>query len=426
MALSSLQVQQDAALYFNNTFNEELALGLRAVLAKDNNYTLFRWEDRWAWATFSSVFACLIAADAVVLNRNPRRLTLRNAVLYSLFWIACAFGFCGWVWHSYGQVQASMWMSGYILEWMLSFDNIFVFHLIFKAYGTPDHLKQRPLYFGICGAVFFRLVFLFVGEYLMHAMFLMHIIFGFFLVYTGLKTFLVDDDDDEDPTQHPLVQWLQQKLPFVAVYDTNGAFFIRVPEDENGKTLMPDLRTTQTVEVDETTPLVSQYGTVDVSAIENASRGKLRATMLFLVVCCLEISDLLFAVDSVSAIVAQVNDLFLAYTSAVFAMLGLRAVFFIIDALVSLFTFLKYGVGLVLMFVGAKLVLGRMVHVPAYVVCLVLVVAIAGSMLASVAQTRMQKLSKVPSGLGSDAWAKEKVMNGEQLPAQERTNVPAA
>eukprot|EP00927_Polykrikos_kofoidii_P018415 TRINITY_DN1852_c0_g1_i2.p1 TRINITY_DN1852_c0_g1~~TRINITY_DN1852_c0_g1_i2.p1 ORF type:complete len:443 (+),score=69.57 TRINITY_DN1852_c0_g1_i2:67-1329(+) len=420
MALSSLQVQQDAALYFNNTFNEELALGLRAVLAKDNNYTLFRWEDRWAWATFSSVFACLIAADAVVLNRNPRRLTLRNAVLYSLFWIACAFGFCGWVWHSYGQVQASMWMSGYILEWMLSFDNIFVFHLIFKAYGTPDHLKQRPLYFGICGAVFFRLVFLFVGEYLMHAMFLMHIVFGLFLVYTGLKTILVDDDDDEDPTQHPIVQWLQQKVPFVPVYDTNGAFFIRVPEDENGKT----------VEVDEAGPLVSQdeahYGIVDFSAIPNASRGNLRATMLFLVVCCLEISDLLFAVDSVSAIVAQVNDLFLAYTSAVFAMLGLRAVFFIIDALVSLFTFLKYGVGLVLMFVGAKLVLGRMVHVPAYVVCLVLVVAIAGSMLASVAQTRMQKLSKVPSGLGSDAWAKEKVMNGEQLPAQERTNVPAA
>merc|ERR1719482_2565531 len=116
-----------------------------------------------------------------------------------------------------------------------------------------------------------------------------------------------------------------------------------------------------------------------------------RATMLFLAVLCLEVSDILFAVDSVSAIVAQVPDLFLAYTSAVFAMLGLRATFFIIDVLVQLFSLLKYGVGIVLVFVGFKLIVGRFYHVPANIVCVVLVSSIAGSMVASVIQEKLEQ-----------------------------------
>merc|ERR1719377_442183 len=121
------------------------------------------------------------------------------------------------------------------------------------------------------------------------------------------------------------------------------------------------------------------------------SRTQKRATMLLLVVICLELSDLLFAVDSVSAIVAQVNDLFLAYTSAVFAMLGLRATFFIIDVLVQLFSLLKYGVSIVLVFIGVKLIVGRFYHVPASIVCIVLVGAIAGSMVASVIKERLEQ-----------------------------------
>merc|ERR1719272_588595 len=119
-----------------------------------------------------------------------------------------------------------------------------------------------------------------------------------------------------------------------------------------------------------------------------------RATMLFLVVVCLEVSDILFAVDSVSAIVAQVPDLFLAYTSAVFAMLGLRATFFIVDALVKLFTLLKYGVGAVLVFIGIKLIATHFYHVPPSVVCAVLVSCVGGSMLASVAQDRYEKMAE--------------------------------
>jgi len=382
-----------------SSFRDGLQFTLNAALTKDNHYTLFRYEDLSAWVTFSTVFLVLIIFDNVILHRNPAVLTVTRAIVYTLFWMLAAVGFCLWVAWWKSENDAYMWMSGYMLEWMLSFDNLFVFHLIFSVYGTPDHLKHRPLYLGILGAVVFRLVFIFIGEYLMHAMFFMHFVFGSFLVYTGIKT-VTADEDDEDPSQQPLVLWLQSKVPFVSVYDENGAFFVRVPVNDKGEADIPQEAYTKTV-ASETSPILAdedgensaRYGTVDFTAATRGceQRCEMRATMLFLVVCCLEISDLLFAVDSVSAIVAQVNDLFLAYTSAVFAMLGLRATFFIIDVLVQLFSLLKYGVAAVLVFVGVKLIIGRFYHVPASIVCVILVSAIGGSMVASVIQDKLEK-----------------------------------
>mmetsp|Transcript_62270 Transcript_62270/g.148624 ORF Transcript_62270/g.148624 Transcript_62270/m.148624 type:complete len:443 (-) Transcript_62270:42-1370(-) len=369
---------------------------VQAALAKDVHYTLFRWEDWPAWVIFTSVFSVLIVLDNFLLSRNPKALTISSAIIYTLFWIFCAVCFCGWVYTWYGPNEAFMWMSGYMLEWMLSFDNLFVFHLIFSVYGTPDHLKHRPLYLGICGAVVFRLIFIFIGEYLMHAMFFMHIIFGGFLVYTGIKT-VTDADDDEDPSQHWAVQMLQKSFPFVSAYDEQGRFFVRIPIDDNGKPLVSALNTPAAPvrEPTEDEPnQVPSYGSIDFASTPSSGRKtQLRATMLFLVVLCIEISDLMFAVDSVSAIVAQVNDLFLAYTSAVFAMLGLRATFFIIDVLVRLFSLLKYGVAAVLVFIGVKLMVGKIFHIPASIVCAVLVTAIASSMVASWVQDELKKKS---------------------------------
>jgi tellurite resistance protein TerC len=272
--------------------------------------------------------------------------------------------------------------------------------MIFNVYKTPDYQKHKALYLGICGAVFFRVIFIFVGEYLMHAMWFMHLVFGGFLIYTGVKTMVVDDED-EDPSQHPLVMYLQSKVPFVGGYDKNGAFFVNVPVDEQGKLLMPELYKPASggaADGGESAPLVSGkkaddgYGTVDFDMItakfNTNAKTQRHATMLFLVVCCLEISDLLFAVDSVSAIVAQVPDLFLAYTSAVFAMLGLRAMFFIIDVLAQLFSLLKYGVGIVLVFVGVKLCVGHWYHCPPAIVVGVLISAIVGSIIASIVKNK--------------------------------------
>jgi len=367
------------------------------ALKKDNGYTLFRWEDWPAWVIFSAVFLTLIVFDNVVLHRNPHALTVKTAVFYTLFWIFVAFGFCAWIAWWKSEAAAYMWASGYMLEWMLSFDNLFVFHLIFSVYCCPNNLKHRPLYLGIMGAVVFRLVFIFIGEYLMHAMWFMHFIFGGFLVYTGIKT-VSEDEEDEDPSQQPLVLWLQSHMSFISVYAKDASFFVRVPINDQGEPEIPEEAYVKE-EPCETDPILEaadaeekKIPVIDFSLVSTtARRSETRATMLFLVVCCLEISDVLFAVDSVSAIVAQVNDLFLAYTSAVFAMLGLRATFFIIDVLVQLFALLKYGVAIVLVFIGIKLILSKFYHIPAAIVCVILVGAIAGSMVASVIQEKLQK-----------------------------------
>jgi len=366
---------------------------------------LFKVEDFSAWLTFAMVFVALIVFDNFVLNRDAEELTIKRALRYTLFWICTACAFCGYVWFAYGHDSAFMWMSGYMLEWMLSFDNLFVFHLIFSVYGTPDHLKHRPLYLGICGAVAFRLLFIFAGEWMMRAMMFTHFIFGAFLVYTGIKT-LTADEEDEDPSQNAMVQWLQQKVPFINMYDKSGAFFVKVPVTADGIAIAPDgskYEPPQNDECPEAGKLSDDteggsYGTMDFSSYQgkatHSSRithWEMRATMLFLVVCCLEISDLIFAVDSVSAIVAQVPDLFLAYTSAVFAMLGLRATFFIIDVLVHMFELLKYGVSAVLVFVGVKLILSHHYHIPPGVVVLVLVTCIGSSILASVLKHELQE-----------------------------------
>jgi len=398
--------------HFDNTFRNDLQFTVEAALAKDNNVTLFRYEDMHAWVTFTCVFAVLITFDNVILNRNPAALTMKRAVLYSLFWMVMAVGFCFYIGYSKGETASYMWMSGYLLEWMLSFDNLFVFHMIFTAYGCPDNLKHRPLYLGILGAVVFRLVFIFVGEYLMHAFAFMHLVFGAFLIYTGVQT-VSGDDEDEDPSQHPFIVWLQSKVSFVSVYCAHGSFFVKVPLNDDGEAILPE---DAYVKATETTPIVSddseeqhaRYPVVDFEVANRGHQGRVetRATMLFLVVLCLEISDVLFAVDSVSAIVSAVNDLYLAYTSTVFAMLGLRAMFFVIDVLVKLFSLLKYGVAMVLVFVGVKLIMGRFFHIPTGIVCLVLFATIGGSMLASVVKEKY-----FPDEEEEDSKASPKVQN---------------
>jgi tellurite resistance protein TerC len=390
------------ALFDKHTVDAALTDGLRytidAAFAKDKSYTLFRYEDWPAWVLFTTVFLCLIIFDNVILNRNPAALTIGRAVAYTGFWIICAAGFCCWVAWWYSPASAYMWWSGYMLEWMLSFDNLFVFHLVFTSYACPNNLKHRPLFFGILGAVIMRLIFIFAGQFLMHAMGFMHLVFGAFLIYTGIQTLMADEEDD-DPSQQPLVVWLQNHMKFVNVYGSKGEFFVTCPINADGE---PDIPADAIVKPAQTeaSPLMEKgeeernIDVVDFSKLAGRQeRTETRATMLFLVCFCLNLCDLLFAVDSVSAIVAAVNDLFLAYTSAVFAMLGMRAIFFLIDIMVQLFTLLKYGVSFILVFIGIKLIVGKFYHIPSSVVCAVLFGALGFSMLASVIQGKLEDKS---------------------------------
>jgi len=388
--LQIMQHNSSALMVVETKYNEMVtSLGASLLYVEQATYDggepyhLFQSKDASAWITFSIVFAVLIIFDNFVLHRSNKALSLLAASMYTLFWVLCAGGFAGWVYYTRGQSSAFAWGSGYLLEWMLSFDNIFVFHLIFQVYGTPDDLKHKPLFWGICGAVFFRLIFLFIGEWMMHTMMFAHLLFGGFLIYTGIKS-VTADEEDEDPSKNWMVQFMSRRMAFVPYYDTKGNFFVKVPVDASSQPLLEG-RSGRPAGSSSDEP-EQGYGSVDFAAVRNAHPGvrtQTRATMLALVVICLEISDILFAVDSVSAIVAAVPDLFLAYTSAVFAMLGLRAMFFIVDELVQLFQFLKYGVAAILVFIGMRLILGKLVHIPPMVVCFILFATLGMSMLVS-------------------------------------------
>merc|ERR1719498_1828627 len=232
--LSSSPMHNRTTLLSMHTLSDTFRVAEEVAFEKDNHVTLFRAEDWSAWVTFTCCFFALIIFDNAVLHRNPKALTVTKAAIYTIFWIFAAFCFCGYVYWRYGASSAFDWMSGYLLEWMLSFDNLFVFHLIFSVYATPDHLKHRPLFLGLCGAVVFRLVFLFIGEYLMHAMNFAHFVFGAFLIWTGWKS-VSEDDEDDDPSKNAMVVWLSKHVPFVNVYGSKGEFWVQCPVNEKGE-----------------------------------------------------------------------------------------------------------------------------------------------------------------------------------------------
>lgn len=365
--------------------------------AHGSDYKLFQKEDIWHWVIFTVVFFLLVIFDNVVLHRRKEAISFQRAMVYTAFWISCAGAFCVYIYFTRGTDDAFLWGTGYLLEWMLSVDNLFVFHLIFNIYGTPSHLKHKPLFWGIVGAIIFRMIFFCIEEVLMHSFTWMHILFGIFLIYTGIKT-ACTDDDDTDPRQNWLFVMISNMIPFVHGYDSKGAFFVKVPLDKKGNAILPD--PIGEVEISEegsgdkdeedskpqTIAIFSAdswYKPEKDTEDDGTKKWEWRATMLFLVVICLEVTDIIFAVDSVSAIVAQIPDLYLAYTACVFAMLGLRALFFVIDELIRLFSLLSYGVALILIFIGVKLMIKEWYHFPAWIVCCILVGTLTTCMIAS-------------------------------------------
>lgn len=378
----------------------------------DRSFTLFEAEDAAAWTIFVLVFLGLLIFDNAIMFAKPRKLGFFTATCYTFFWAAVAFAFCFWLGWWQSPSSAYMWFSGYTLQWMMSFDNLFVFHLIFKVYHTPDELKHCTLFYGILGQAIFTLSLLTLGEYIFHKLYVLHFLFGLLFIYVGV-TCAMGDDDDDDPTQNPIIQWLQAKLPFVSVYDTQGHFFIRLPVGDDGKVIIPacavvDKQTASTPGGTEssgsstcaetqsngssehavpklTEGFYANPSMIDISKIDlEGQKTELRATMLFLVVCTMEISDVIFSVDTIVAVSMQVGDLYLAFTCVAFSLLTLRATFFIVQVLVQMFSLMKYGIGAVLVYIGFKLMIDRWYLVPHIVDLVFLVGAFGGSILASV------------------------------------------
>lgn len=293
------------------------------------------------WVILAVASAVLCFLDVVLLQRFPD--TFRVHICCIFFWIAVAVGYDMIVWNRMGKQKAIEWISGYVLEWMLSMDNLFVFHLIFKTYKTPANQIHKAVFVGVIGAVVMRLVFFMVVSTLLRLSRWIRFPFGILLIYSGVQA-ARGDDDEEDVQDTMMIRGLKWCLGrrFTGSYDEEGhAMFVW--DGEQG----------------------------------------LQVTLLLMVIFCLEATDILFAVDSVSAKVAQIPDQYVAFSSSVIAMYGLRAMFFVVEDLVEAFDLLQYGLCLILVFIGLELMFARYLHLASSTVCImilsVFIICIVGS-----------------------------------------------
>lgn len=274
----------------------------------------------WIWGAFLAFVLGMLALDLGVFHRDAHRIEIREALIWSAVWIGLAMVFNFVIfqyWHViqpdsvYTNSEAGFaFLAGYIVEKSLSVDNIFVFLLILSYFAVPEKYQHRILFWGILGALIFRAIFIAAGAALLENFFWMMIVFGLFLLATGIKMLIVKDKKME-PEKNPVVKLARR--------------FMRITPDYDGKKFFTRIK------------------------------GKLWATPLFLVLLVIEFTDVIFAVDSIPAIFAITSDPFIVFTSNVFAILGLRALFFALAGLMQFFYYLGTGLAAVLMFVGVKM-----------------------------------------------------------------------
>jgi tellurite resistance protein TerC len=287
------------------------------------------------WLGFTALVVGLLVLDLGVLNRRSHALRFREAMGWSLGLIAFAFGFGLLILWREGAQHALEYYTGYLIELSLSVDNLFVFILIFNYFGVPSEAQPKVLKWGILGAIVMRFIMIALGGLLLARFEWIIYVFGGILVLTGLRM-LLQREERIEPEKNPVVRLARRVLPFAKSYD-EARFFCRT------------------------------------------STGRLLATPLLLVVLVVEWSDLVFAIDSIPAIFAITRDPFLVYSSNVFAILGLRALFFVLAGMMDKFAYLKPGVALILVLVGAKMALSAWLHVPILVSLAVIVVTLSGA-----------------------------------------------
>jgi tellurite resistance protein TerC len=302
------------------------------------------------WAAFVAFIVAMLLVDLFVVHRHAQEVTLREAALWSAVWVAIGVAFAGVIWAWRGPTDGGEYLTGYLIERSLSIDNLFVFALIFSYFGVPAAYQYRVLFWGIFGALVARAVFIGAGAALLDSFHGMIYVFGAFLVLTGVKM-LRSRHTEVDPTRNPIVRLLRRVMPVTDGY-RGQRLFVR----EGGRRL---------------------------------------ATPLLVVLLVIETTDVLFAVDSIPAIFAVTTDPFLVFSSNAFAILGLRAMYFLLAGMIGRFAHLKTGLAAVLVFVGAKMLLTDVYHLPIWASLAVIAALISGSVVASLITTRQ------PSGYGS-------------------------
>jgi len=287
------------------------------------------------WLGFTGLVVALLVLDLGVLNRRSHVLTFKEAMSWSTGLIAFALLFGLFILWREGTQPALEYYAGYLIELSLSVDNLFVFLLIFSYFGVPAEAQPKVLKWGILGAIVMRLIMIALGALLLQRFEWVIYVFGGILLLTGIRM-LVQKEQRIEPEKNPVVRLVRRLLPFSDCYD-GARFFIRT-------------------------------GT-----------GRQLATPLLIVLLVVEWSDLVFAIDSIPAIFAVTRDPFLVYSSNVFAILGLRALFFVLAGMIDKFVYLKPGVALILVFVGLKMTLSHWIHVPITASLAVIILTLAAA-----------------------------------------------
>jgi len=312
------------------------------------------WAGLTAMLVLFAVFdLCCLAPRPTDGKADSNSFTTRTAICHTVFWFFVGLAVNGGIWIAYGTDMAIVWFNGYILEYMLSMDNVFFFHVVFTSYATPPSQTYKALFLGIMGAAVLRLLFYLVGTEFFRLAYFVQIIFGLFIIYSAYKT-VTSDEEDENPQDNRCVQCMTRHLPLADRYDDNGALFTRCTQASQ--------------------PSAEVIGAQleeghDLSGTSTASGpGPIRGSMLFLVVLVLQVIDLVFAVDSVTAKIAAYDSVFLNFSSSAFSMLCLRSMYFVLAQLMKYFRFLKYGVGAILFFIGVNCVISHWVEIPNFVI----------------------------------------------------------
>lgn len=299
------------------------------------------------YLVFGAVIVIAVVLDLGLLSKRSAEISIKKALLQTLLWVALAVGFFVFLWFYDGQVPALEYISAYLMEWSLSIDNIFVFILIFSFFKIRGDHVARALLIGILMAIVFRIIFISIGVVLVEKFHWLLYIFGAFLIYTGIKIFSAKHDEEYDPARNPVYKFLNRVLP---IYH----------QDVSGK-------------------MVIRRG------------GKRFYTNMFVVVILLATTDIVFALDSIPAVFAIVTETrqglrdLVIYTSNIFAVLGLRSLFFLLKGAVNKFSFLQQGIAVVLIFIGLKMLAEIFeIKVPVYVSLLVIVLCLGGSILYSI------------------------------------------
>ncbi|WP_224366554.1 TerC family protein [Hyalangium versicolor] len=310
------------------------------------------------WAGFIAFVLAMLALDLGVFHRQSHEVRFKEALVWSGVWVSLALLFNLGIWWHFGTEPGVQFLTGYLIEKSLSIDNIFVFVIVFSSLRIPAIYQHRVLFWGILSALVLRAIMIFAGVAMLQRFHWLIYVFGAFLIFTGVKLFL-NRNKEEHPENSAAMRWARRVIPSTSQFHGHH-FFTR----DNGRWL---------------------------------------ATPLLMALLLVEVTDVIFALDSIPAIFAVTQDPFLVFTSNIFAILGLRSLFFLVAGMVEKFSYLKIGLSAVLVFVGAKMTLVDFVKVPAAVSLGVIALLIGGSVLASFLKARSDEAAKGKEAHGRTA-----------------------